>query len=256
MRKSSKKVVSDRKKLFTLIELLVVIAIIAILAGMLLPALNNARESGRGASCKNNLKQIGLLTAQYINDNNDFYPIGATYKGGPLYPGEETWFTCMKSYLPDLWVNGTFYCPIKSSSTTPPPSFGSFFKCPSDEFRVKNNPGKNTKRALSYALHGSIGLAYSSDGKYKEYYIQKVTQAKNVSSRIYRMDCTYTAKPGSHVAFDNNKNIYGFSTDDSSTMGEISFRHNNRANALFLDWHVESLNISDTRGNHVKYLTQ
>lgn len=114
-----------RESGFTLIELLVVIAIIAVLAGLLLPALAKAKEQGKKAACMNDLRQIGVATTLYAQDNNDTFhnvngspPNGGKWTRNPrstayleANDGEVYWGRAYIDYMGSFGSKKIFRCP-------------------------------------------------------------------------------------------------------------------------------------------------
>jgi len=113
-------------KRFTLIELLITVAIIAILAGLLLPALNSARRKAYTVTCIGNLKQIGQINAGYLGDSNDFIVMPGYTSSDSYYPGSTpypSWDISLLSYAGQKnWkTNKTLFCqedtPDKNASS-------------------------------------------------------------------------------------------------------------------------------------------
>ena len=244
--KNGRKEWEMEKKGFTLIELLVVIAIIAILAGMLLPSLNSAKERAKSISCTNNFSQIGKITSLYISDNNDFFPFGKNMPNGTYYY---------------FWQMKTDYCPL--SSYIP----GNNNNCAYIAGISRNSSGKVTKGMFLCPSVDDTNLNYTQDGKKANRPLSASTEPKfmSVSVNIY-MPSTYVRitsmnrpygiqvskvkQPSRLVAYAEGNGQGGVSPNCKWYVGitstQLSFqtpaRHNGGSIFCYIDQHVEFLN--------------
>lgn len=193
---------------FTLIELLVVIAIIAILAGLLLPALARAKESARATQCLSHLRQLGFAVRLYAEDYADEFPRS---QHSAFAHGVMPWERTVAAYLgasPTTWTNllaGVYHCPTEKRPTP-----------------------------WSYGLSVYYELGEEDDYFGKPQTWRRVTQVPRPAATVLFAENTSAA--------DHIMSHFWLTTTDTADLAGT--RHKQRANYAFADGHSALLPLT------------
>lgn len=231
-----------KNKAFTLIELLVVIAIIAILMGILMPALKAAKDGARKTKCMNNLRQIGMAVFVYANDNRGLVPQYQQNDGNWL------WDVAVKT-TDALTENGAkraiLYCPGATISVKDKDPIASFWQPRGD------------RRIIAYAWLGKRGptrpdYLNAREPIYRKPYCTKVTM-KNASDTELCTDAipsVGTTVDGSTDEFWNIPSTILTGSGEFHRAGHMRGRKPLGGNLLFLDGHTDWRSFAEMHIRH------
>ncbi len=231
-----------KRKYFSLIELLVVIAIIAILAGLLLPALNQAKQMALAVSCLSNVKQLVFLNTGYSNENREYLiPLTDQEGSGAQQPYLTYWFQLhlISGNLPRSnwkYFNGSY-----PTATDAPIGV---FRCPGDDLAIVRETN-SVFHGLSYAMAQHIGEWYwQRDTTSIKNYFQKMNQIPQTGKVAWIGDKAWYETNGEMMR------IYGDTTTVSVENRLRQFRHNRAMNIGYLDGHAARREYSSYPSSH------